>query len=135
MSKYIIYESPLQMLCDNPTNYLKEPECLSFLAKVPVTWDETKCINASISHFVTVARKKGNDWYMGSMTDLAPRSFDIPLTFLDEGQYSVTIFRDGINADRRAEDYASETFTVTNKSILPLKLASGGGSVCRILKL
>jgi len=135
MSKYIIYESPLQMLCDNPTNYLKEPECLSFLAKVPVTWDETKCINASISHFVTVARKKGNDWYMGSMTDLAPRSFDIPLTFLDEGQYSVTIFRDGINADRRAEDYASETFTVNNKSILTLKLASGGGSVCRIQKL
>ncbi len=135
MAKYVIFESPMQMLCDNPTNYLKEPECLSFLAKVPVTWDETKCINASISHFVTVARKHGNDWYLGSMTDFTSRNFDVPLSFLDEGQYSVTIFKDGINADRRAEDYASETLTVTNKSILNLKLASGGGFVCKITKL
>ena len=134
IAKYVIFESPLQMLADNPTNYLKEPECLSFIAKVPVTWDETKCINASISHYVTVARKHGNDWYLGSMTDFSPRSFDVPLSFLDEGQYSVTIFKDGINADRRAEDYVSETFTVNNKSILNLKLAAGGGFACRITK-
>ncbi|MEI8046054.1 MAG: glycoside hydrolase family 97 catalytic domain-containing protein [Bacteroidota bacterium] len=135
MAKYIVFESPLQMLCDNPTNYLKEPECLSFLAKVPVTWDETRCINASISHYVTVARKHGNNWYVGSMTDFTERSFDVPLSFLDEGQYSVTIFKDGINADRRAEDYFSETFTVNNKSTLALKLASGGGFACKITKL
>jgi alpha-glucosidase len=135
LAKYVIFESPLQMLCDNPTNYLKEPECLSFLAIVPVTWDETMCINASISRYVTVARKHDNDWYLGSMTDFTSRSFDVPLSFLDEGQYSITIFKDGINADRRAEDYASETFTVTNKSILNLKLASGGGFACRITKM
>jgi alpha-glucosidase len=135
LAKYIIYESPLQMLSDNPTSYLKESECLSFLAKVPVTWDETKCINASISHYVTVARKNGSDWYLGSMTDISERSFDVPLSFLDEGQYSVTIYKDGINADRRAEDYSTETFTVNNKSILNLKLASGGGFACRISKL
>jgi len=135
MAKYIVFESPLQMLADNPTNYMKEPECLSFLSKMPVTWDETKCINASISHYVTVARKHGNDWFLGSMTDFAPRSFDIPLNFLDEGSYSVTIFKDGINADRRAEDYASETFTVSNKSILNLKMAAGGGYICSITKL
>ena len=135
MAKYIIFESPLQMLCDNPTNYLKEPECLSFMAKVPVTWDETRCINASISQYVTVARKRGNDWYVGSMTDFTERSFDIPLSFLDEGQYSVTIFKDGINAGRRAEDYTSETFNVNKNSILTLILASGGGFACRITKL
>ena len=135
MAKYVVFESPLQMLADNPTNYMKEPECLSFLSKIPVTWDDTKCINASISHYVTVARKHGNDWFLGSMTDFAPRSFDIPLNFLDEGQYSVTIFKDGINADRRAEDYASETFTVNSKSTLNLKLAAGGGYVCKISKL
>jgi alpha-glucosidase len=135
MAKYIVFESPLQMLCDNPTNYLKEPECLTFLAKTPVTWDETMCINASISHYVTVARKLGNEWFIGSMTDFVPRSFNIPLSFLEDGQYSVTLFRDGINADRRAEDYVSESFTVNNKSNLNFKLASGGGFVCRITKL
>jgi len=135
MAKYVIFESPLQMLADNPTNYRKEPECLSFLSKMPVTWDETKCINASVSRYVTVARKHGNDWFIGSMTDFVPRSFDVPLSFLDEGNYSVTIFKDGINADRRAQDYASETFTVTGKSILNLKLAAGGGYVCKITKL
>lgn len=135
MAKYVIYESPLQMLCDNPTNYLKEPECLSFIAKVPVTWDETKCINASISRFVTVARKHGTDWYLGSMTDFTSRSFDVPLSFLDEGQFSVTIFKDGINADRRAQDYTSETITVTNQSSIKLELAPGGGFVCKISKL
>ncbi len=135
LAKYIIFESPLQMLCDNPTNYLKEPECLSFLANVPVTWDETRCIDASISHFVTVARKKGNDWYIGSMTDFSSRNSQISLSFLDDGMYSVTVFRDGINVDRRAEDYAKETFSVNNKSILSLKLAPGGGFACRITKL
>ena len=135
IAKYIVFESPLQMLCDNPTNYLKEPECLSFISKVPVTWDETKCLNASVSKFVTVARKKGNDWYVGSMTDFSARDFDIPLTFLEEGQYSVTVFKDGINADRRAEDYATETFTTDNKSTLKLRLAAGGGYACKITKL
>ena len=135
LAKYIVFESPLQMLCDNPTNYMKEPECLSFLAEVPVTWDETKCINASISHYVTVARKHGNDWYLGSMTDFTSRSFDIPLSFLDDGQYSIIIYKDGINADRRAGDYASKTFTVNNKTILNLKLAAGGGFACRITRL
>ena len=135
LAKYIIFESPLQMLCDNPTNYLKEPECLAFMSKIPVTWDETTCINASISHYVTVARKHGNDWYLGSMTDFSARSFDVPLTFLDEGQYSVTIFRDGVNVDRRAEDYSTENLSVNNKSTLSLKLAAGGGYVCKITKL
>jgi alpha-glucosidase len=123
------------MLSDNPTNYMKEPDCLSFLAKVPVTWDETRCVNASIGQYVTVARKKGDEWYIGSMTGFAARSFDVPLGFLDEGKYTVTIFRDGANADRRAEDYAMDTIEVDSKSILTLKLAAGGGFVCRFTKL
>ena len=135
MAKYVVFESPLQMLCDNPTNYLKEPECLSFIAGVPVTWDETRCINASVSRYVTVARKHNNEWFIGSMTDFSARSFDIPLSFLEEGNYQVTIFEDGINVERRAEDYAKKTFTVTNKSVLPVKLAPGGGFVCRITRL
>jgi alpha-glucosidase len=134
LAKYVVFESPLQMLCDNPTNYLHEPVCLSFIAEVPVTWDETVCLNASISHFVTVARKKGNDWYIGSMTDFSPRSFEFPLSFLDEGEYSVTVFHDGANVSRRAEDYTVETTRVNNKSILKMDMASGGGFVCRLSK-
>jgi len=135
LAKYLVFESPLQMLCDNPTNYMKEPECLAFLTKVPITWDQTICVNASVSHYVTVARKKGDDWYIGSITDFSPRNFDVPLGFLAEGQYSVTVYKDGINVDHRATDFAIETFTVTNKSVLKLKLASGGGYACRITKL
>ena len=135
LAKFIVFESPLQMLCDNPTNYIKEPEFTSFITKIPVTWDETRCINASVSHYVTVARKHGNDWFLGSMTDFSARNFDIPMSFLDDGQYSVTLFKDGVNVDRRAEDYATETFTVTNKSTLSLRLAAGGGFVCKITKL
>jgi len=135
LAKYIVFESPLQMLCDNPTNYLKEPEYLSFISKIPVTWDETSCLNASVSHYVTVARKQGNDWYIGSMTDFTARAFDVSLSFLEDGNYSVTVFKDGINVDRRAEDYATETFEVDNKSILKLKIAAGGGYVCKITKL
>ncbi|MFN8135682.1 MAG: glycoside hydrolase family 97 catalytic domain-containing protein [Bacteroidales bacterium] len=135
MAKYVVFESPLQMLCDNPTNYLKEPECLSFIAGMPVTWDDTRCINASVSRYVTVARKHNNEWFIGSMTDFSPRNFEIPLSFLEDGNYQVTVFEDGINAERRAEDYAVKTFTVTSKSVLPVKLAPGGGFVCRITKL
>ncbi len=135
LAKYIVFESPLQMLCDNPTNYLREPECLSFIAKVPVTWDETMCLNASISHYVTVARKKNNDWYIGSMTDFSARNLEFALSFLGEGQYSLTLFRDGANVDRRAEDYAVEKLTVNNKSILKLAVAPGGGFVCKLTKL
>lgn len=135
MAKYVVFESPLQMLCDNPTNYLKEPECLSFIAGVPVTWEETRCINASVSRYVTVARKHNNDWYIGSMTDFTARNFEIPLSFLEDGNYQVTVFEDGLNAERRAEDYAVKTYTVTSKSVLPVKLAPGGGFVCRITRL
>jgi len=135
LAKFIVFESPLQMLCDNPTNYNREEQCLSFISKIPVTWDETVCLNASISHFVTVARKKGNDWYIGSMTDFTPRSFNIPLSFLDEGEFTITFFSDGTNADRRAEDYTTGTLKVTNKSNLTLNLAGGGGFVCKISKL
>lgn len=135
LAKYIIYESPLQMLCDNPTNYMKEPECLTFISTVPVTWNETYCLNASIGKFVTVARKSGDDWYIGSMTDSSPRFFEVPLNFLSDGQYVVTIFKDGINADRRAEDYATESFKTDSKGVLNLKLAAGGGYVCKISKL
>ena len=132
LAKYIVFESPLQMLCDNPTNYLKEPECLHFLASVPVTWDETYCLNASVSKYVTVVRRHGSDWYMGSMTDWTSRSFDISLGFLPDGDYQLTLFADGLNADRRPEDYATETIKVTNKSTLKLNLAAGGGYACRI---
>lgn len=135
LAKYVIFESPLQMLCDNPSNYLKEPECLSFMAQVPVTWDETRCLNASISHYVTIARRQGQDWYLGSMTDSLERSFDIPLDFLGEGKYSILVFKDGPNVNRRAEDFISERFMVNKGSILNLKLAPGGGLACRITKL
>jgi alpha-glucosidase len=135
LAKYIVFESPLQMLCDNPTNYIREPECTSFICGIPTTWDETKCVDAGIGKYVTVARKKGSEWFMGGMTDNSPREVKIPLDFLGEGKFKITLFKDGVNCDRRAEDYSSETREITSSEILTLNMAAGGGFACRITKL
>ncbi|MFH0990440.1 MAG: glycoside hydrolase family 97 protein [bacterium] len=134
LAMYVVYESPLQMLSDVPSNYLKEPEVMEFLAKVPTTWDETKALNARVGEYVTVARKKGNDWYIGSMTDWTPRDFELNLSFLDTGMYEALIYADGMNADRYGSDYAKEKKSVTKSDLLKIHLAPGGGWVGVIRK-
>ena len=66
---YVVYEAPLQMLSDSPSNYLREPETMEFLGPVPTEWDETKVLDAKIAEYVVVARRNGKDWYIGAMSD------------------------------------------------------------------
>ncbi|MDZ7290375.1 MAG: glycoside hydrolase family 97 protein [candidate division KSB1 bacterium] len=132
LAMYVVYESPLQMLSDSPSNYLKEPECMEFLAAVPTMWDETKVLNARVGEHVTVARKRGNDWYLGAMTDWTPRDFVLDLGFLDAGKYRMTSYADGINADKCASDYKKQTQEVTNKDTIKIHLAPGGGWAARL---
>jgi len=135
LGMYVVYESPLQMLCDNPSNYKKEPECMEFLSAVPAVWDETKVLNAKISDYIVVARRTGEEWYIGAMTDWDKRDLAFDLSFLGEGKYKMILYRDGDNADRNAIDYKKEVKTVNATDKLTIKLAPGGGWVARLIPL
>jgi len=134
-AKYILFESPLQMLCDAPTNYMREPEAMKFLAPVPTTWDETTGLDAKIGHYAAVARRRGDTWYIGTMTDWTPRSLNIDLSFLGEGKYKLECWYDGPNADSKGNDYLSAEKNVDKTTKLKIDMAPGGGYVARITKL
>jgi len=127
LAMYIVYESPLQMLSDTPSNYLREQECLDFLSKVPTVWNETRVLEAKMADYVLVARRNGAQWYVGAMTDATPRELNLDLSFLDDRAYEMMIYQDGINADRNGNDFALIRKTVSRADRLPIKLAPGGG--------
>ena len=134
MAMYVAYESPLQMLADNPSNYRKEHECTGFIAGVPVVWDETRVLEAAVGDYLVIARRSGDDWFIGAMTDWKGREFEIDLSFLDGGEYKAVIFSDGINADRYAQDYKKSETALSKDDKLKIKMAPGGGYVARITK-
>ena len=131
LAMYVVYESPLQMLADAPSEYLREPETMEFLAAVPVTWDETRVLGAEVAGHVLLARRRGEEWYVGALTNAAARELALDLSFLGEGEWTLDAWADGINADRDARDYRTESQTVTRASRLVLRLAPGGGYVAR----
>ncbi|MCX6169390.1 MAG: glycoside hydrolase family 97 protein [Ignavibacteriales bacterium] len=134
LAMYVIYESPLQMLADNPTNYYKEPECMEFLSAVPVQWDDTKILDAKVSEYVLAARRNGEKWFLGAMTNWTPRDLTIDFSFMLDGEYKITIWKDGINADRNADDYKKISQKVNKNTKLDIHLAPGGGWVGIISK-
>jgi alpha-glucosidase len=129
---YVVYESPLQMLADSPTNYLREPECLEFLARVPTVWDETRVLEAAVGDYVLVARRSGADWYVGAMTDETSRTLVLDLSFLGEGTFGMTVIQDGLNADRNGNDFKVIKKTVSRTDRIDLPLAPGGGAAAVI---
>ncbi len=134
IAMYVVYEAPLQMMADNPSNYLKEPECASFISEIPVTWDETKVLEAKVADYIVVARKKDGIWYLGAMTDWQPREFEIDLSFIDKGNHKIEIMQDGINADKCAIDYKYSTREINRDSAINISLAPGGGWAAIIQK-
>jgi alpha-glucosidase len=132
LSMYVIYESPLQMLADTPSNYLREPEMMEFLGPVPSVWDETRVLDAKMGDYLLLARRKGRDWYVGAMTDWTARELEVEFSFLPDGAFQLDAFEDGPNANRRASDYRKVTSRITKAAKLKIKLAEGGGWVARI---
>lgn len=124
---YVLYESPLQMLCDSPSHYLRTPEFTSFIAAVPTVWDEIVALHAAAGEYVAVARRHGEKWYIGAITDWTGRDLEIDLSFLGEGRYRMESFEDGVNADVYAQDFRTAVRTVTRAERLSIHLASGGG--------
>jgi len=132
LAMYVVYESPLQMLSDSPANYEREPESLEFLRTIPSTWDETVPLDGRISEHVVVARRNGNDWYVGAMTNWTERDIEIDLSFLPAGNFTMDAYQDGINADRMASDYKKTTSRVSKSTKLKVHLAPGGGYAARL---
>jgi alpha-glucosidase len=132
LAMYVVFESPLQMLADSPSNYLREPEAMEFLAAVPTVWDETRVLDAKIAEYVVVARRKGSDWYVGAMTNWTPRDLEIDLGFLPAGNFHMEAYRDGVNANRMASDYKLAKIPVATGLKMKLHLAEGGGWAARI---
>ena len=124
---YVIYESPLQMLCDSPSHYLRTPEFTGFIAAVPTVWDQTAALHASAGEYAAVARRNGDRWYIGAITDWTGRDMEIDLSFLGEGRYRMQYFADGVNADSYAQDFRTGEREVTREDKLNVRLASGGG--------
>jgi alpha-glucosidase len=132
MALYVIFESPLQMLSDSPSNYMKEQECTDFMVGIPVVWDDLKVLNAKISDYLLLARRSGNDWYVGALTDWTSRELDLDLSFLPSGEFVMEIFQDGINADQHAQDYKHLKTRIKSGDKLNIRLAPGGGWVAKI---
>jgi len=132
MALYVLYESPLQMLSDSPSNYMKEQECTDFLVNIPVVWDDLKVLEAKIADYLLLARRSGNDWFVGALTDWNAREMVLDLSFLPAGEFVIEIFQDGINADKHAQDYKHLKKNVKQGEKLKINLAPGGGWVARI---
>jgi alpha-glucosidase len=127
MAMYIIFEAPLQMLADNPTIYKKEQVCTDFIAKMPTTFDETVALDGKVGEYTVLARRKGNSWFVGAMTNWSTRDITIDLSFLQGGNFEAEVFKDGVNADREATDYKRETIKLSAGQKLTIHLAPGGG--------
>ncbi len=134
LAEYVVFESPLNMLCDSPSNYMNEPLCTKYIAECPVVWDESVAVNGKIGEYITLARRSGEVWYVGSMTDWSSRDVVLDLSFLGDGNWTMEIFRDGINADRAARDFKHEVAAVPADRRIGIHMAPGGGWAARITK-
>jgi alpha-glucosidase len=147
LAEYVVFESPLNMLCDNPCNYQDEPECTRFIVDIPTVWDETKALDGKVADYILMARRKDAVWYVGGMTDWDARELTVPLDFLEDGEYQLELFRDGVNADRTARDYRKIVAQVMIKDgkalssadfisdgALKVHLAPGGGFALKLAK-
>jgi len=132
LAMYVVFESPLQMLSDSPSNYLREPDAMEFLAAVPTEWDDTRPLEGKISEYVAVARRNGSDWYVGVMNNWTARDLELDLSFLPEGAFQMQAYEDGANADRMAGDFKMTKTEVRRSTALKIHLAPGGGWAARI---
>ncbi|MXV50583.1 Retaining alpha-galactosidase [Pedobacter sp. HMF7647] len=134
IAMYVVFEAPLQMLADNPTSYVKEQESTTFISKIPTVFDETIALDGKVSEFVSIARRKGDTWYIGALGNWDQRDIELDLSFLGSGNYKAEVFSDGLNADKDATDYKRTVVNVSGGDKIKLHLANGGGWAAIITK-
>jgi len=133
LAMYVVLENYLQMVCDYPAAYEGEPG-FEFIKQIPTTWDETKVPDAKVGEYITIARKKNNDWFVGTITNNSPRSISVSLNFLDEGKYVAEIYTDADDSNEHPNNLIKQTRIVTKQDVINLNLAAGGGEVMRLRK-
>ena len=130
---FVLAESNLQMLMDNPCRYDQWPDCRDFLTSVPVNWDETRVLQAEAGQYCVVAKRRGNQWFIGGITNSTERDIELKLDFLPAGkQYKMTSFEDGVNAHIIAMDYLRKENKVSSTTVQPIHMARNGGWCARI---
>lgn len=132
LAEYVIFESPLNMLCDNPSNYMREEECTKFIASIPTVWDQTRALGGEIGKYIVIARQKNNIWYVGALTNWGSRTLELDLSFLGSGNHKAEIFEDGKNSDKVAHDYNRKIINIPSDKKIKINMASGGGFVMKI---
>lgn len=133
LAAYVVYDSPFTMLCDSPTRYENEPKYTSFLASIPMKTDEVKILSGKLGEYIVTARRNGDVWHVGGMTNWSERELQVDFSFLNnEKYYNAILFRDGVNADKQGSDYRVDTVMVNIGTQLTIQMASGGGFVIRL---
>jgi len=132
MALFVILNSPMTMLPDSPSDYYREKECTEFLTKIPVEWHETRLLAGEIAMYTVLARRSGKNWFVGAITNWTKRDLDLKTDFLAPGRYRLEAIIDGINADKRAEDYRKIEMVFNAGDNLRINLAPGGGWVAII---
>lgn len=125
MALYVLFTSGIQMLADTPSQYYENAECTEFITSVPAVWDETRVLIAEPGKYCVMARRSGNKWFIGGFNDNDERDLDVDLSFIKEGNRRLTLFTDGVNANRKAVDYKKTETTVG--STLRVHMARNGG--------
>ena len=126
LAQFVVYDSPFQVACDHPDNY-KGQVGTEFLKKVKTMWDDTKIMNGQIGEYITSARRSGNEWFIGAMTNSETRTLEIKLDFLDAGKYKMVAFEDAPDAATNAEDVMRTSKTVMKGDVVKIRMAPGGG--------
>lgn len=134
LAMYAVYDAPFQMVSDTPSSYKDQP-AFSFIQHAHATWDETHVLNGLPAEYITVARRSGNEWYLGSMTNWTRRELDLPLTFLGPGRYTAEIYADADDANQYPKGVRVFKQTVDHTQHLKAKLAEGGGYAVRFIPL
>lgn len=135
VAEYVVFHSPLVMLCDAPSNYMANIETARFIAAIPTVWDETLPLESRMGELVSIARRKGDEWFVGAICDWKGRELDLDLSFLGDGEFEAEIMQDGPDAGENAASYVHETQRIGAERSFHARLAPGGGIALHIRKI
>ena len=134
LAMYVVYEAPFQMVSDAPIAYKDQP-AFQFIKDVPTTWDETRVLTGQPGKYIAIARRRGDNWFIGAMTNWTERDLDLPLDFLSTEKYQAKLYLDGDDADRFPKHVKIDSRAVERQSSLKIHLATGGGCAVSIVPI